>query len=100
MSKSFIVITKTHFEPEMKETVLSLAERSLPIFKEQTGLLDIYMFGSEDGSHTGTFFVWKDKASHEACMQSPDFNDMNPEWEALFSSGKARFELITYDSLW
>lgn len=40
---------------------------------------------------------WESKEDHEACMVSPDFAPVDGEWGKIISTGKAQFELNTYE---
>lgn len=99
MEKPFIVLTKTAFEPEMKAKAMELAERSYPIFKKQSGLINMWMHLSHDETHMFTYFIWKDQASHEACQKSPDFAPIGQLWGEVLNSGKAAFTVDTYSTL-
>ena len=55
------------------------------------------MHNSHDNSHIMTYFVWDNKESHENCMNSPDFAEMNKTWTELVQNGYIKFELSTYD---
>jgi hypothetical protein len=44
-----------------------------------------------------TYLEWETREGHEACMASPDFEDLNKEWGEMLGSGKVIFELNTYD---
>ena len=97
---AFIVLTKTFYKPEIAKQVFRLSEESYPIFKKQQGLQMIRMHKSHDNSHIMTYFVWDDKESHENCMNSPDFVEMNKTWAELMQSGAIKFELKTYELLY
>ena len=99
MKPYFIVLTRTFFQSSGKKKVLDLVKKSFPIFKKKPGLVSIASHISHDGTHTMTYMAWKDKESHEACMVSTDFEDLNEDWGKLLASGEARFELQTYDLL-
>jgi heme-degrading monooxygenase HmoA len=92
----FVVMTKTFFDEDMNGAVIEISKRSLPIFKDQRGLIDIAMHLSHDNSHIMTRFVWDSKESHEACMASPDWEEINSRWGELITGGKAHIELNTY----
>ena len=95
----FVVMTQTFYEPELREEILTAAEESFPIFRKQAGLISIRMHEAHDHTHTMTVMEWQSKEHHEACMRSPDFGTWNEKWEKMMSSGKARWELFTYDIL-
>jgi quinol monooxygenase YgiN len=93
----FIVLTKTYYKPKEADQVIKLSKESYPIFKKQQGLQMIKMHKSHDNSHIMTYFIWDNKQSHENCMASPDFAEMNKTWAELMQSGAIKFELNTYD---
>jgi heme-degrading monooxygenase HmoA len=99
MKPYFIAVTKTTFEPEMREKALALAKATYSIFKKQPGLVSMHMMLSHDNTHTSSVFVWETKQNHEACMKSPDFEPTKALWAEVLQSGKANFELFTYDEL-
>jgi quinol monooxygenase YgiN len=96
---AFIVLTKTFYNQDVASEVLKISKESFPIFKKQQGLQMIRMHKSHDNSHLMTYFVWDDKESHENCMNSPDFAEMNKTWGELMQNGSIKFELKTYESL-
>lgn len=95
----FVVLTKTYFEPEQKQAVLTLAERSLPIFKAQKGFISLRFHISQDETHCMTYFEWESEEAHFACMDSEDWGPMREEWDQMFSKDSTRFELGTYKIL-
>ena len=95
----FVVMTKTFYEPQVRERVLAAAAGAFPIFKTQPGLISIRMHEDHERTHTVTVMEWNDKESHEACLHSPDFGSWNDEWTSLMSTGAARWELATYEVL-
>lgn len=96
----FIVLTKTYFKPEQKETVLTLAERSLPIFKAQKGFISLRFHLSKDHSHCMTYLEWTSEEAHLACMDSEDWGPFRKEWDSLLNKGGSTgFELNTYEVL-
>lgn len=97
--QSFIVVTRTFYEPEVRERVLAAAHNSYPIFQKQPGLVSIRMHEDHEHTHTMTVMEWQTKEAHEACLRSPDFGDWSTEWEALMATGKARWELHTYQAI-
>ncbi len=92
----FVVMTKTFFNEDVKDAIINISKSSLLIFKEQNGLVDLALHLSHDGSHIMTRFVWDSKESHEACMGSPEWEEINARWEELITGGKAHIELSTY----
>jgi heme-degrading monooxygenase HmoA len=95
----FIVTTRTFYKYELNDHVLDLAKRSYPIFNKQKGLISIQIHKAHDGSHIMSYMNWESKEDHEACMVSPDFAPVNGEWQELFGTGKAQFELNTYETI-
>ncbi len=93
----FVVVTRTFYEPELRDRILEAGRGSLPIFEKQAGLKSIRMHENHDRTHTMTMLVWRSREDHEACMSSPDFGAWGAAWEELMSSGKARWELETYE---
>ncbi len=94
---SFVVVTKTYFQPEMKEKMIEVASKSIPVYKDQPGLESIAMHISHDETHMMSYFVWNKKEDHEKCMSVNDLDEWNEVWEKLISEGKIKFELDTYD---
>ena len=95
----FFIMSRTSYEPELREQILEAARESFPIFKKQPGLISMRMHEAHDHTHTMTVMEWQSKEHSEACMRSSDFGDWNGKWQSLMSSGKARWELLTYDLL-
>lgn len=99
MRGAFIVITRTQFVDAVGQEDLDLLLASLPIFEKQPGLISIRMHIAEDRSHTMSYMEWRSRADHEACMTSPDFAEFQPRWMGLLASGRAKFEISTYQPL-
>ena len=96
---SFVVMTRTFYEPAVRERVLAAADGAFPIFKKQPGLISIRMHEDREHTHTMTIMEWDGEESHEACLRSPDFGGWNDEWTSLMATGAARWELFTYEVL-
>jgi hypothetical protein len=92
----FVIMTKTYFDEDVKDAIIDISKRSLLIFKNQKGLEDIAMHLSHDNSHIMTRFAWDSEESYEACMGSPDWEEINGRWGELIAGGKAHIELTTY----
>jgi quinol monooxygenase YgiN len=96
---TFIVQTKTYFEPDTRDEVIKLSFSAYEIFKMQKGLVSVHMHLSHKGDHTMTLLVWETEKDHLACMNSPDFGQWNQIWQDLINNGKLRWELDTYESI-
>jgi len=97
MENYFYVVTRTYFDLSMKELALAIAKRTYPIFESQPGFIRMIPVVSQDNSHMSTLIIWASKKDHEDCMQSPDFQEINKEWEGLLGKEGGRFELNTYE---
>ena len=95
----FVAVTKITFDEAHRDKVVALARDSAPIFRKQPGLVSMTMHIARDGSHTMGYLVWESEADHLNCMQSPDFEGINPRFNTLFESGEGVFELATYETL-
>lgn len=95
----FTVVTRTFINEDVFDQVIDLSIRSIPIFRRQPGLISLSQHLSHDKSHLMTYIQWENQQDHEACMVSPDFAEVNDEWQSLTTSGKIRFELSTYQNL-
>lgn len=94
---SYYVITRTFLEDQsVKDAVMEMSRVSAEIFRKQPGLLEIKSLISENETHISTYLVWEDQQSHEACMQSKDFNEVTRDWTRYMESGQIKFELETY----
>ncbi len=93
----FIAITKLSFTSEVKDMVLDIADRSRPVFKQQPGFISLQGYLSHDKEQLLTVLEWEKQADHEQCMGSPDWEDVNKSWAELMATGKAKFELNTFE---
>lgn len=96
MKKSFVVITRSKFDQEDHDRILELAHRTMPIFKQQKGLLGLIFQESHDKTETCTYMHWDSEESHNACLSNPNFGPVNAEWHDLMTNGTMQFELQTY----
>ncbi len=92
----FKVVTRTHFSPAQRETVLEMSKQAIEIARRQPGFQGMRVHLATDGSHTLTLWEWATEADHVACTRSPDWADWNPAWEKLMAEG-ASFDLATYE---
>ncbi len=95
----FVVMTKTFFDKDVKESVIEISRASLPVYKNQKGLIDISLHFSHDNSHIMTRILWNLKEDHEASIASSDWEEINERWGGLIEGGKAHIELNTYSLL-
>jgi quinol monooxygenase YgiN len=93
---SFFVQTKMTFTEDVKEKIMELSHKAIPIMEKQNGFVSANRFIREDKLQLMSILEWRTKADHEACMASPDFNEFNIEWEEMLKSGKMQFELECY----
>lgn len=95
----FVAVTKLDFDPHLKDDMIALARETAPIFRKQKGNHGVWAHVSTDGHQTMMYLLWETEQDHLACMQSVDFSETNPKFEALMKSGKVAFTLNTYDTL-
>lgn len=98
-TNSFLVITEVSFAESLKATMENLGKKFAQICAKQAGFRSINFISSHNGKHTRSIIEWESKAHHEACMQSPDFNQFNDEWEKHTKNGAITFSINTYDIL-
>ncbi len=96
---SFIVVTKTTFDPEVQDELLEVVRQSKPIFEKQPGCRSFVTHLSQDETHIMTYMEWASEQDHLNCMKSPDFNETNGVWQKLFDSGKAKLEFSIYRAI-
>jgi heme-degrading monooxygenase HmoA len=94
---SFVVVTRVRFKPAAEQEVLSLAKASMPIAARQPGLESMQFHRSHAGNETMMYWLWDERASHEACMASQDWGILSDRWDRLLGSGNAEFFLDTYE---
>ncbi|CAM2063760.1 Antibiotic biosynthesis monooxygenase [Sulfidibacter corallicola] len=95
----FIAITKTYFDPEIKDRISKMTEESATLVRSLKGFVSRRTHLATDGSHFMTYWEWQTKEDHEACMTHPGWAEFNREWGELTESGKLRFELKTYETI-
>ncbi len=94
------VITRTYFPPELLDSMESLTDRSIPIFEKQKGFINMKVMRAMDGSGTLTVFQWNTLADHEDCMNSEDWAELNPEWNAFLGREDVNFEFVFTGNDW
>ena len=94
------VITRTTFPEAMWSTMEELTEKSIPVFEKQKGFIGMEVHKALDNSGTLSIFKWDSIQDHEDCMNSRDWEELNPEWEKFMQSEGVRFEFLFNGSPW
>src|SRR5436309_1700912 len=93
---SFVVLTQLTYEPELKDRIMQIIYKSMPIFKRQEGLISITVHHHVHEPKTMTYFVWESEEHYKKCISNPEFLWTQSEWKTIVESGKAKFELNIY----
>lgn len=90
--RPILVMTRVTCEPGDMPVLLEMAEASAPIFAQQPGFVGSEIFKSTDDARLVTLLRWRSEADHSACMESPDFGELNDRFGELVESGRIGFE--------
>lgn len=91
----FTVVTRVSLSEGQGEEYRRLQDELMPVFARQPGFIGGAVHISYDGSDALTYLQWRNRADHEACMASPDFEPYNPRWMELLSNG-GQFSFNSY----
>lgn len=95
--RAFTVLVTLKVPESHQQDVLRLAEGHLPIFAQQPGFIAAQVYYSHDQTRVLTFLQWETQADHEACMQSPDWAQANPQFTVLLDKGTMQMDVRTYE---
>ncbi len=95
----FTVLVTLKVPENHQREIIELAQRNLPIFARQPGFLSAQIYGSHDGTRILTLLQWDSPAAHEACMQSPDWAQCDPQFTVLLDRGTMQMDVRTYDPI-
>lgn len=93
---SFVVLNQLSYEPELKDKIMRLIYLSMPLFRNQEGLISATAHHHVHESKTMTYFVWESEEHYLKCLKSDDFAQIAAQWNELIQSGKAKFEMNAY----
>lgn len=94
---AFTVIVRVKVSPEHQAAMLEQSRRMVPAFQKQPGFLFMAVHRSLDGEEIASYLQWESQAHHEACQASPEVAAAGGEWMEFIQSGKATFEVRTYE---
>lgn len=94
----YIVVTRTHFTDDTKDEALAMTDGAMEIASRLPGFVSMRVHLAQDESHMMTYWVWESEQDHLNCMNSTDWSDWNPKWEAMMTKG-VTFDLDTYSLL-
>jgi heme-degrading monooxygenase HmoA len=90
--RPILVMTRIATDPQHMAELLEMAEESAPVFASQPGFMGSEIFKSTDETRLVGLVRWRREEDHLACLESPDFAELNEGLEALLGSGQVRFE--------
>lgn len=96
-SGAFTVLVTLKVPESQLEDVLRLARGNLPIFARQPGFISARIYCSHDRTRVLTWLQWETQADHEACMQSPDWAQCDPQFSVLLDRGTMQMDVRTYE---
>lgn len=83
--------------PESRQDeVLQIARHNLPIFARQPGFLSARIYCSHDGTRVLTRLHWASQSDYEACMESPEWAQGDPQLFVLLDRGTIQMDVRTY----
>ena len=88
------VVTQLKYPKEMNETVDSLTERSVAIFRTLKGFISMEVNKNLEETSTLSYLQWEKFEDHENCMKDAAWNEINPEWQALMSREDVDFQFL------
>lgn len=92
----FTVLVTLKAPESQQEGILRLARANLPIFARQPGFVSARVYASHDRTRVVTQLQWTSQAAHEACMQSPDWAQCDPQFTVLLDRGTMDMDVRTY----
>ena len=95
---SVFAITRCVYDDDIKDELLEIKKLSLQILKKQKGFVKIQQFICEEMNEMVSVIEWKTKEDHEASMESPDWDPVNPTWIVLTQGGKITFEVNLFEA--
>lgn len=95
----FMVLVTLKVPENQQRAIVELAQRNLPIFAQQPGFLSARIYRSHDGTRILTLLQWDSPAAHEACMQSPDWAQCDPQFTVLLDRGTMQMDVRTYEPM-
>jgi heme-degrading monooxygenase HmoA len=90
--RPILVMARIATEAEEMPELLEMAEQSASVFSCQPGFLGSEIFKSADDTRLVTLLRWRREEDHLACMKSPDFGELNQQFEALLGTGRVHLE--------
>ncbi|MFQ5935663.1 MAG: antibiotic biosynthesis monooxygenase family protein [Acidiferrobacterales bacterium] len=96
---SIIAMTRSTFEPDVRNKVLSFSREAVKLFPKHKGFMGIRTLLSQEGNEIVSVIEWETEEGHTACQQSLDWNSLLPQWTKLLESGKMTFEVKLFVSL-
>ncbi len=94
---SVFAITRCVYDDDIKQELLDIKKLSLRILEKQKGFVSVKQFICEEMNEMVSVIEWKTKEDHEASMDSPDWDPVNPTWMALTKGGKITFEVNLFE---
>ena len=95
---SVFAITRCIYDDGIKQELLDIKKLSLRILGEQKGFVRVKQFICEEMNEMVSVIEWETKEDHEASMESPDWDPVNPTWMALTKGGKITFEVNLFEA--
>lgn len=92
----FTVLITLKVPESRQEEVLQIAQKNLPIFARQPGFLSARIYRSQDGTRILNGLNWASQADYEACMESPEWAQGDPQLFVLLDRGIIEMEVRTY----
>jgi hypothetical protein len=96
---SFKAISRVKFPDSMRDKVISVGVKMLPIANRQAGLISVSFNESVDSNETMMIWDWESKADHEACMASEDWAQLMQESASIFQTEAVEFFISYYESV-
>jgi heme-degrading monooxygenase HmoA len=93
----FTVVVRLTVSPEDEPEIRALSETMVPVFARQPGFVSMALHRSHDGTELLSYLQWQSRQHHEACQASPEVAAEGREWMEFVGSGRARFEIQTFD---
>ena len=95
---SVFAITRCVYDNDIRDELLGIKKLSLQILKKQKGFISIKQFICAGMNEMVSVIQWETKEDHEASMESPDWDSVNPTWIALTKGGKITFEVNLFEA--
>ena len=96
---TFVAISKVSYPDHLKSEIEAVGRAMIPIAKTQPGFINVAFHQSLQKNQTMMIWEWQRKEDHEACLNSPQMNELMKDSGALFSETGIEVKIETYEKV-